>query len=147
LYIFQILAMKSLVDLEPAIGKASSDKELVDDLVAKYPHLPVEFWLSTKGKTSQYGLNKTCAVLPAMYDLMFNNMYWQSLKTANGTFYLYSAFYDDRPLVKLKPVVRVSPDKDRIGSFETVAIIQHVISQAWTTAKKILYSSLKPIVG
>ena len=40
--------------------------------------------------------NKTCAKYPSVYDMNFNNIYWQQLETSNGTFFLYAAYLDVR---------------------------------------------------
>ena len=34
--------------------------------------------------------------MPEVWDLHFNNLYWQETKTSNGTFYMYGAYLDRR---------------------------------------------------
>ncbi len=41
--------------------------------------------------------NYSCAKLPSVDQIHINNMQWQELLTSNGTFYLYGAYYDNRP--------------------------------------------------
>ena len=40
--------------------------------------------------------NSTCAKYPSVYDIHFNNIYWQQTDTSNGTFFLYAAYMDVR---------------------------------------------------
>lgn len=58
--------------------------------------------------------SNNCTKYPALYDIKFNNIYWQVLHTTNGTFYLYSAFFDNRPRSPGKPSVRILAMVDRI---------------------------------
>ncbi|XP_063595892.1 uncharacterized protein LOC134772748 isoform X1 [Penaeus indicus] len=94
-------------ELEPSIDKSPSlsEKDLAAQIQGLIPNLPVEYWQKYKGKV--LSKNKTCAKFPSLYDISFNNMYWQTLQTSNGTFHLYGAYYDNRTLVAMKPVIRV----------------------------------------
>ena len=59
------------------------------------PNLPLVYWQEKKKK--KVPKNYTgCTKFPDMFDLHFNNKYWQLKETKNGTFYLYAAFYDVR---------------------------------------------------
>ena len=40
--------------------------------------------------------NTSCAKYPSVYDIHFNNIYWQQTDTSNGTFFLYAAYLDVR---------------------------------------------------
>jgi len=93
--------------MEPAIDRSAklNEDELANRLQAKLPNLPILYW--QKHKNHQLGINKTCAKFPDIYDLHFNNIYWQETKTSNGTFLLYGAYLDVRSLNKLKPTVRI----------------------------------------
>jgi len=71
-----------------------SESELFSDLQGQYANIPLPFF--RKAKTKKYGLNKTCATYPTLYDLHINNEYWQETTTSNGTFYLYGAYLDVR---------------------------------------------------
>lgn len=51
---------------------------------------------------------------PNLFDLEYNNVYWQQLRSSNGTFYFYGAYYDDRWRGGPLPVVRILAMIDRI---------------------------------
>ncbi|XP_076033541.1 uncharacterized protein LOC143020728 [Oratosquilla oratoria] len=104
----------SLNELEPFIDRSPtlSDQEIAKQLQQKIPNLPIQYWHKYKGKV--LSKNSTCAKFPSIYDLSFNNIYWQTLKTSNGTFHLYGAYYDNRTLVAMKPVVRILGMIDRL---------------------------------
>lgn len=54
------------------------DEQLVKDVEEKIPSLPIAYW--TKHKAIQAQANsktKQCAKYPSIFDLQFNNMYWQ----------------------------------------------------------------------
>lgn len=94
------------MEAEPLLDKSSlSDEEIIKNLQEKIPNFPIQFWQKYKGKV--LSKNKTCAKFPNYFDVSFNNIYWQTLKTSNGSFYLYAAYYDNRTLVAMKPVIRV----------------------------------------
>lgn len=67
------------------------DDQLVKDVEEKLPSLPIAYW--TKHKAIQAQANskntKQCAKYPSIFDLHFNNIYWQTLQTSNGTFQLF----------------------------------------------------------
>ena len=77
-------------------------------------NLPFSFWKS-KSKTSPITrVNSTCAPFPNIYEIEFSNNHWQTLNTANGIFYLFGAYFDDRPLNRLGRTVRVLVMHNRI---------------------------------
>lgn len=98
---FNPLEAEPLIDNSPAL----SDSELALILQNKVPSLPIKYWQTLNNKFPSK--NKTCAKFPTLWDISFNNVYWQTLKTTNGTFHLYGAYYDNRTLVAMKPVVRM----------------------------------------
>lgn len=98
---FNPLEAEPLVDNSPAL----SESELAQLLQAKVPSLPIHYWQTLNNKFPSK--NKTCAKFPSLWEISFNNIYWQTLKTSNGTFHLYGAYYDNRTLVAMKPVVRM----------------------------------------
>ena len=51
------------------------------------PNLPIVYWQENKKKKA--AKNVTCTKYPDIYDLHFNNQYWQETETSNGTFLLY----------------------------------------------------------
>ncbi|XP_018564475.1 uncharacterized protein LOC108905894 isoform X2 [Anoplophora glabripennis] len=79
-----------------------SEDNLLEDIQQNLPNLPVLNW---EKKPARF--NKSCAKFPSMYDLEFNNIYWQTLETSNGTFQLYGAYLDDRTNNTLGPTVRI----------------------------------------
>ena len=99
--VFDPLKVDPLVDNSPAL----SESELTKLFQNKVPTLPIAYWQKLNNKFP--AKNKTCAKFPTLWDISFNNVYWQTLKTSNGTFHLYGAYYDNRKLVATKPVVRI----------------------------------------
>ena len=86
---------QTLVDLliaSPLVDKSpvKAEKQLLTDLQEQLPNLPLSYLHENKNKN--FGLNKTCAKYPSIYDLHISNVYWQEQATSNGTFYLYGAY-------------------------------------------------------
>ena len=54
------------------------------------PNLPVFFWQENKEVFSK------CQKVPDVYDLKFNNKYWQVKEAGNVTIFLYAAYFDTR---------------------------------------------------
>uniref|UniRef100_A0A6P7GIF3 Glycosyltransferase family 92 protein n=1 Tax=Diabrotica virgifera virgifera TaxID=50390 RepID=A0A6P7GIF3_DIAVI len=117
-------------DLEPFIDKSPNFSEdmLIDDIQKRIPNLPMIYW--NKYKNPPTGLNNTCARFPSVFDLEFNNIYWQTLRTSNGTFQLFGAYLDNRPNNRLGPTVRILGMIDRIEA----SVITHC--QFWFDSKK-----------
>lgn len=99
---------QSLLALEPFIDKspARSEPMLVEEIQQRLPSLPIAYWNKHKNKNMFYK-NESCAKYPSIFELEFNNVYWQSLHSSNGTFHLYGAYYDIRKLSKIGPAVRI----------------------------------------
>ncbi|XP_037091567.1 uncharacterized protein LOC119111841 [Pollicipes pollicipes] len=104
----KLLELQPLIDTSPAL----SEKEVLKSVQKNVPNLPVDYWEAMKGKATQK--NKTCAKLPAVYDLKFNNLYWQVLETSNGTYNFYAAYYDNRTTLSIHPLVRMMVMIDRL---------------------------------
>ncbi|XP_050725350.1 uncharacterized protein LOC127003037 [Eriocheir sinensis] len=68
---------------------------------------------------------RSCGTYPRLVDLSFNNLYWQMLHSSNGTFYLYSAFFDNRTRTAPATSVRILAMADRL----TPAVVTHC--QLW----------------
>ena len=98
---FNPLQAEPFIDRSPSL----SEQERTSQLQQQVANLPFAYWQKYKGKV--LSKNKTCAKFPSLFDLSFNNKYWQTLITSNGTFHLYGAYYDNRSLVAMKPVVRM----------------------------------------
>jgi len=98
---FNILEAQPYIDKSPKLSEA----ELASQLQPHMPNLPIVYWQENKNK--KLNKNNTCAKFPSIYDLHFNNIYWQVTETSNGTFYLYGAYLDVRPKNRLGPTVRI----------------------------------------
>ncbi|CAG5104374.1 Protein of unknown function [Cotesia congregata] len=112
---------KLLLDERPP----RSEQELINEMENQFPSLPVVSWYkrstttTTTSTTEQTGndtkTNKLCVPrYPNILELEFNNKYWQTLKSSNGTFQLFGAYYDIRKLSKIGPAVRIVGMIDRI---------------------------------
>lgn len=105
---------RSPLELEPLLDKrpVKSEQQLIEEIAEKIPSLPLSDWLRNNKLTKR--ANDSCARYPQIYDLEFNNFYWQTLRTSNGTFQFFGAFYDNRRLSKIGPAVRIVGMIDRI---------------------------------
>ncbi|XP_037077783.1 uncharacterized protein LOC119098840 [Pollicipes pollicipes] len=106
--------LQRLLRLQPLVDKtpARSERQVLQSIQQTVRSLPIDFWARRFGVTSQ--INGTCARLPALYDLKFNNIYWQVLETSNGTYNFYAAYYDNRPTLASGPLVRLLVMIDRL---------------------------------
>lgn len=77
------------------------------------PSLPIAYWNKYKA-SAERNYSSTCAKYPSIFELEFNNVYWQTLRTSNGTFQLLGAYYDIRNSSLLGPAVRILGMIDRI---------------------------------
>lgn len=109
------------LELEPLLDKrpAKTEEELIEEIEQRIPSLPLAYW----NKNSKYSGSQTkargnysCSNLkyPSIYDIEFNNVYWQTMQTSNGTFQLFGAYYDRRKLSRIGPAVRIVGMIDRI---------------------------------
>ena len=103
-------------ELEPLVDKRppKTEEELIKEIEDRLPSLPLAYWnKNSKLSVSQNSIpSKTdesgcVAKYPSIYDLEFNNIYWQTLNTSNGTFQLFGAFYDNRKLSRIGPAIRI----------------------------------------
>ena len=71
--------------------------------------------VKTKGHkhTNFFHKNKMCGILPNIYDIHFNNIYWQEHKTRHAIFYLYGAYLDTRQRNAQGPTIRILSMLDR----------------------------------
>lgn len=108
-------ALDSLLSLEPFVDKSPSQSEpfLLEEIQNRLPSLPIIYWNKLKNKNMFYK-NESCAKFPSIFELEFNNVYWQSLYTSNGTFHFYGAYYDVRKLSRIGPAVRILAMINRI---------------------------------
>lgn len=100
--------LETLLKLEPSVDKSPSRSEamIVEDVQQQIPSLPIAYWNRHKNKAMYYK-NESCAKFPSIFELEFNNVYWQILQTTNGTFQLYGAYYDVRRFSKIGPAIRI----------------------------------------
>ncbi|XP_076761778.1 uncharacterized protein LOC143429849 [Xylocopa sonorina] len=112
---------KNPLELEPLLDKrpAKTEEELIQEIEQRLPSLPLAYWSKTSkysGGQSKAKGNDSCSSLkyPSIYDIEFNNVYWQTMRTSNGTFQLFGAFYDRRKLSRIGPAIRIVGMIDRI---------------------------------
>lgn len=94
-----------LVDLKPHVDTypSPSVKKFLQRL-SNMSNIPQAYW--DNGRKPPISA-KSCVKYPQLYDLTFNNLYWQTLKVRNATFYIYGAYFDNRPRVGTVPLVRL----------------------------------------
>ncbi|XP_078039293.1 uncharacterized protein LOC144471282 [Augochlora pura] len=112
---------KNPLDLEPMLDKrpAKTEEELIREIEQRLPSLPLAYWSKNSkysGGQSKSKSNDSCSNLkyPSIYDIEFNNVYWQTMRTSNGTFQFFGAFYDRRKLSRIGPAIRIVGMIDRI---------------------------------
>lgn len=103
-----------LLDKRPARTEA----ELVREIENGLPSLPLAYWIKSSSiKNTGTGLTKGKKCVPrypSIFELEFNNIYWQTLRSTNGTFQLFGAYYDNRKLSRIGPAIRMVGMIDRI---------------------------------
>ncbi|XP_055389134.1 uncharacterized protein LOC129618425 [Condylostylus longicornis] len=94
-----------LIDNRPPLD----EDQVIKDVETRLPSLPIAYWNKNKNFLQQKSAQKNikCAKYPSIYELEFNNIYWQTQHTTNGTFQLFGAYYDIRKKSKLGPAVRI----------------------------------------
>lgn len=99
---------EKVISLDPKTDKPNGEQEafLIQQIQQRLPSLPIVYWNKNKNKNMYYK-NESCAKFPSIFDIEFNNVYWQSLYTSNGTFHLYGAYYDVRKMSRIGPAVRI----------------------------------------
>ena len=78
-----ILEAVPYIDRSPKLSEA----DLVKKMQPQMPNLPIVYWQENKKKKANK--NASCTKYPDIYDLHFNNKYWQVTETSNGTYHLY----------------------------------------------------------
>lgn len=101
-------SLDALLGLEPLVDKSAawSEARIVQEVQRQLPSLPIAYWNRHKNRPMFYK-NESCAKFPSIFELEFNNVYWQTLQTTNGSFQLYGAYYDVRRFSKIGPTVRI----------------------------------------
>uniref|UniRef100_A0A023GAL3 Glycosyltransferase family 92 protein n=1 Tax=Amblyomma triste TaxID=251400 RepID=A0A023GAL3_AMBTT len=131
---------KLLLDLHPHvdISPSVSMKAFLSRL-SNMSNIPSAYWENGRKPAIS---SKSCVKYPELYDLSFNNLYWQKLSVRNGTFYIYGAYFDNRPRVGNVPLVRILVMADKIkppptlcqlwynsGSYPTISTTKY--TYAW----------------
>lgn len=83
------------------------------EIQLRQPSLPISYWNDYKNVSQNYGYQNKCGKYPNIFQLEFNNIYWQTLRTSNGTFQLFGAYYDVRYATQRGPIVRLLGMIDR----------------------------------
>ncbi|XP_063880400.1 uncharacterized protein LOC135111213 isoform X1 [Scylla paramamosain] len=87
----------------------NSTREQLHDVVGRVYNLPPLYSIEKRPY-----LASKCGKYPNLVDLSFSNVYWQVFHSSEGTFYLYSAFFDNRTLTRPGPSVRILGMVDRV---------------------------------
>ena len=98
----------NFLEAVPAIDRSPklSEEDKVKQLQTQMPNLPLVYWQQNRKK--KVPKNATgCMKFPDVYDLHFNNKYWQVFESSDGSFYLYGAYLDVRKNNRLGPTVRI----------------------------------------
>lgn len=117
-------------DVEPDVDKSPtlSEDMLLQEVQNRMPSLPIVYWNKYKNKPMY--INATCAKFPSVFELEFNNIYWQTLRTSNGTFQLYGAYYDVRKQNRMGATIRI------LGMINRIEPIIATHCQIWYDGKK-----------
>lgn len=94
-----LLKLSPRVDISPSVSIKSFLSKL-----SNMSNIPGAYW--GNGRKPPIS-SKSCVKFPELYDLSFNNLYWQRLAVRNGTFYIYGAYFDNRSRVGNVPLVRI----------------------------------------
>ncbi|KAJ8666839.1 hypothetical protein QAD02_008501 [Eretmocerus hayati] len=111
-------------ELEPRVDKRppKSEDEVIREIESNHlPSVALSYWHSCckqpqqQSKVPASNPASACSPkYPSAYDLEYNNIYWQTLRSSNGTFQLFGAFYDERKLSRIGPAIRIVGMIDRI---------------------------------
>lgn len=90
-------------DHHDMLSRKQHDFSEYEDVLNELPNLPREYF---DGSDQPRSANSTCARFPKYTSIEFNNYYWQTLVTSDGTaFQIFGAYLDDRDANKV--VVRL----------------------------------------
>jgi hypothetical protein len=107
-------------ELEPLLDRrpARSEDELIREIEERLPSLPLAYWARNgRQSAAKSGVPEPPGCqpkYPSIFELEFSNIYWQTMRSSNGTFQLFGAFYDERRLSRIGPAVRIVGMIDRI---------------------------------
>lgn len=106
------------------VGKTHEFSEY-SDVLDELQNLPREYF---DGSDLPRSVNSSCARFPKYTGIEYNNYYWQTVATSNGTFHLYGAYLDDRNRGRI--IVRILGVVDR----NVPTVVTHC--QLWFKAKR-----------
>lgn len=90
-------------------------------MLAGLPNLPLRY--VQKRGTLVRSTGDKCHKYPPLFDILFSNTFWQVFHSSNGSYYLYSAFYDNRS--PNKPYIRI------LGMFNRIQPTVEVFCKIW----------------
>ncbi|XP_023326460.1 uncharacterized protein LOC111699919 [Eurytemora carolleeae] len=104
----------NVFEAQPYIDRSPkmNETEKAIKLQVQIPNLPLVYWF--QNRKNNPSKNSSCAKYPSVYDIHFNNIYWQQTDTSNGTFFLYAAYLDVRASNRLGPTIRILTMINRI---------------------------------
>ncbi|XP_048512087.1 uncharacterized protein LOC105684351 isoform X2 [Athalia rosae] len=123
---------QSPLEMEPLLDKTPSktEEKLIEEIETRLPSLPLAYWNRNKNNKAMHYKNESCAKFPSIFDLEFNNIYWQSMHTTNGSFQLFGAFYDTRKLSRIGPAIRI------VGMINRIEPTVKTYCQIWYEGEK-----------
>ena len=80
---------------------------------SQMPNLPLSYW-QDNARGQGMALNRSCAKMPNLLNLRYNNLYWQEGVTSDITLYLYGAYLDIRARNPEGPNVRLLGMMDKL---------------------------------
>lgn len=104
------MKLEDLYKQEPLIDTMTKDKEHRRlELEHQTSNVPLAYYMKNLliGKTIQNQKNKCAIKYPGMYNLIFSNVYWQTLEATYGTFSFLNAFYDEREKSDVGKAIRI----------------------------------------
>lgn len=114
--------------VEPRIDRspAKSEAEVIQEIENNLPSLPIAHWNKNSKLNQQTKSANGCTIkYPNVFDIEYNNFYWQTLVSSNGTFQLFGAFYDIRKLSRIGPAVRI------VGMINRIEPVVKSFCQIW----------------
>lgn len=105
----------------PDVSSVDADATDTEKITQLLPSLPMDYWERHEYYLDEmYYDNSSCSAFPNIFQLKFNNIYWQTFKRSNFTFQLYKAFYDTRRLNNRRHSVHILAMVDSVElSFKT----------------------------
>ncbi|KAM7350268.1 uncharacterized protein ACRADG_008883 [Cochliomyia hominivorax] len=105
---YGVIQTKRLIERNLKLDRryAPNDDLYIQNIAKDIPYLPIEDL--NNPKYGNRNLNGSCAWYPKLRDVKIHNDYWQEYQNVNFSFYIFGAYYDNRPtVVRDQPVVRV----------------------------------------